>query len=472
MKIPFVKKICFISILSILVSSCTGKGFSNGNSSSIFTEMTKIEDIERIDLEELKNRKFSLALWSGYTNTQYNKINDFINDFNKIFPNIEIIQLDQGNIDDLDYNLRAAVVAKKTPSIAIIEHSYISDYISYNSLENMNSYLLAQNTKFENNDQEDYIKELWLNNSSYSLDNSVYSLPLFNYSNVIYYNSTFINNIDMNKLNWSNDDENSIINVLRDIKNQNKDIIPLYVENPTTLYKLLTYQFNIPYTKLTGTVKGKFLFANNEIVEIIKMVKSWIDEGLLVLGENLNIPVQKNPFVNDIAMAIAPTNYFEKYGLANNLIKSSLIPQANMENKYNEIISDDYIIFKNQPIENKIISWLFYKFITNKDNAIDLSLNCKTLPLRYSTLENENYNGTLSNKEDIKSSTLCLLKEVLKNIKSEPAFVGKRIADKEVGKVLMTVSNNDLSNMSNEQKDKFIKECLSEALKQSSLAQG
>ena len=36
----------------------------------------------------------------------------------------------------------------------------------------------------------------------------------------------------------------------------------------------------------------------------------------------------------------------------------------------------------------------------------------------------------------------------------------------------MTVSNNDLSNMSNEQKDKFIKECLSEALKQSSLAQG
>ena len=100
MKIPFVKKICFISILSILVSSCTGKGFSNENSSSIFTEMTKIEDIERIDLEELKNRKFSLALWSGYTNTQYNKINDFINDFNKIFPNIEIIQLDQGNIDD------------------------------------------------------------------------------------------------------------------------------------------------------------------------------------------------------------------------------------------------------------------------------------------------------------------------------------------------------------------------------------
>ena len=476
MKKPYFAKIFCLSILIILVSSCTGKGFSNGNSSSIFVEMTNKEDIEKIDIDNLKNKEISITIWSASNSKQYNLVNKYINDFKILFPKVNITQLDQGNAEDLDYNLTAAIAAKETPTIAIIDHSYIADYISYNAIEIINPYMDAINTKIENNDRADYISEFWLNGSSFSLDESIYSLPLFNYSNILYYNSTLIKdlNINMDDLNWSNESENSIINIARKIKKTNKSIVPLYIENPISLYKLLTYQSEIPYTKLTGKVDGDFLFTSNEVVSIIQDIKQWIDEGLLVLGKNLNITEGQNPFNDKIAMSIAPNNYYSKYQSSNNVL-ASMIPQVNKDKTYNEIISEDFIIFKKEPIETKIIAWLFYKFITSKENDITTTLSCSTLPLRYSFFESSSYNDAISNESNnnkLKISSLKLYEDLINNIQAEPSFVGKRVSDKEIGKLLMTISNNDFSSLSLKAREEFIKDCLLEAYKQSVLAQG
>lgn len=469
MKAPFLKKICLI-ISFILVSSCTG-GVNNKNSSSTFDDITNIEDIEKIDLEELKNKKISITLWNAFSNNQFNIVNKYINEFKNIYPNVTITQLSKGNMEDLDYSLYAAVTAKKTPTIAILNHSYIPEYIRYGAVEELNSFIEAKNINhFE--DKNDYIKEIFENGTSFSLDGKMYSLPLFNYSNVLFFNKIYLENstIDINNLSWLENNSNSIINLARIIKEKNNAIIPLYVESPEILYKVLSMQFNIPYTKLNGTAEGKFLYTSLEAIELIKKIKDWIDEGLLVIGDDLKLSSNENPLTK-VAMAIAPSNYYPKYELANGNTSVALIPQEDRNNLFNEIISDDFIIFEKEPIENKIMAYLFYKYITNRENCIDYSLYCDSMPIKYSAYSSDEFQKNLSIK-DLEKKLISLYQDIYSSLLPMPTFVGSRTSDKEIRDLLITISNNDFSSLSSKEIDEFIKKSLMKAYNASIMAQG
>lgn len=440
----------------ILVSSITGCNNTN-NASSNFINDTNIQDLENINIEELKKEKISITVWNTLGGTSYDLMADYIKKFEIIYPNFSINQVTQGNDSDLDYNLTAAIPAKTTPTMAIIDHLYIADYISYNAIENMSPYFEVNS--LNNDEDNDFLSNLLESGTSFSLTNDIYSLPFLNYSNVLYYNESILTDSMISSLNkqltWE-DDENSLISIAKKIKENNDEVIPLYIDSYDSLYILLSHQYNVPYVSLVDTAKGHIDFANNAAIDLVKKVKEWVDKELVSIGDSAKGIDSKNPFDSNVAMAIAPTNKYLNYS-SNNKVRATLIPQQNKNYLFNEILGQDAIIFKVSPIKEKIVAWLFYKFITNSENSLELSLNKGCIPLKNSSYNLDFYKNKIENNNNhLEQDILTLYQNLVLSMKQLPSFVGSLTAKEQVGLLLKVVCIKDFSTLSNEEINDYL----------------
>jgi len=443
-----------ISILTlILVSSITG--CENKNASSNFNKDAEINYLENINIDELKKEKIEITVWNTLGGTSYNLMDKYIKDFEKIYPNFSVNQVTQGKDADLDYILTAAIPAQSTPTMAFIDHMYIPEYISYNAIEKLNPYFKLEKI---DNIENDFLPSLLNSGSSFSLENDIFSVPFLNYTNVLYYNEKIITDISfesLNNLTW-NESDYSLISIARKLKEKNEDVIPIYVESYESLYILLSYQFNIPYTKLVGKVKGQINFANDKSLDMVKVVKEWVDEGLIIIGEDSSKIDYKNPFNSNVAFVIAPSNRYKNYSINNN-VRVTLIPQQNQNYLFNEILGQEAIIFKISPIKEKIVAWLFYKYITNSKNSLELSLNNGCIPIKQSSYNLDLYNDLLrSNNNHLEQDILNLYNDLTLTIKQVPSFVGSITVKEQIGLLLKVICRKNFKSLSKEQIDEYL----------------
>ncbi len=461
-----------ITILSlILVSSITGCNNQNLASSN-FNKDTNILDLENIDIEQLRQEKISITIWNTLGGISYNLMDNYIKKFEKIYPNFSITQVTQGTDADLDYNLTAAIPAKKTPTMAMIDHQYIADYISYGSIEKMNAYFEVASLNFA--EDNDYLSNLLESGTSFSLTSEIYSLPFLNYSNVLYYNESLLNNsiisLLKNNLKWEGNG-NSLIDIAKKIKEDDETVIPLYVDSYESLYTILSYQYNVPYVSLTNLVKGHIDFANDAAIDLVKKVKEWVDNGWICIGENTVGIDSINPFNKNVAMVIAPTNKYLNYTSSN--IRATLIPQQNSEYVFNEILGQEAIIFKVSPLKEKIVAWLFYKFITNAENSLELTLNKECIPLKSSSYYLDLYKNKIENNDNhLEQDILTLYPNLVSSMKQTPSFVGALTSREQVGLLLKVICLKDFSKYSDEEINKYLYEQFKNAYTVSVIALG
>ena len=471
-----------------------------------------VEESLGVTLEELKNTDITVTFWHTMGATSMEYLNAMITNFNKIYPKITIEHDAQGGYDDIKEKLLTAIPANNTPVMAYAYPDHVAEYIDAGASVRLNAYVNDPVIGFGADDGvstgrqdgvADFVPGFWAEGTAYDNNGSVYSVPFTKSTEAMFVNKTFLiengfvdaqgNPIYPTK--WENEadptDYTAIINLCRAIKKIDSSIVPLGYDSDDNLYITLSKQYGIPYTSLietNGAIKGSIDFAKDiKSVEMVKKVKGWFDEGLIVTKGTLpNNTYTSTKFKNEeLIMSVGSTggtsyNVPEKDSEGNYKFEAEVIPVPQNDAANPSIISQGPSItfFQNKNITKlqKAAAWVFYKYITNTENTAAWSIKTGYEPVRLSAYNSDVYKAHLAKlgtaQETLYTKVANMTVEVTDWYFTSPAFKGSATARQQVGGIITTLCLNDISKMNAEQYDKYVKGLFEIAYTETVLAQG
>ena len=383
----------------------------------------------------------------------------YIAEFNKLYPNIEVISSKIGGYDDVRDQIKTELVPKKHPNLAYCYPDHVALYNLAKAVVTLDNLIdskievtRADGTTeilgFTDEQKNDFIQGYYEEGRQFG-DQLMYTLPFSKSTEVLYYNKTFFdeNNLKV-PTNWDEMEE-----VCKKIKEIDPTSIPLGYDSESNWFITMCEQLNSPYTSATGE---HFLFNNETNRAFVKRFRDWYQKGYLTT-QNLYGSYTSGLFTalepNDEGMLIRSYmsigssagathqrpaadnkgNYPFEVGIAT-------IPQVDAANP--KVISQgpSICIFKKDNPQEVIASWLFVKFlVTNVEFQAEFSMASGYVPVIKSVSENETYKAFIDKADGGKyisalSAKVCLEQE--KAYYTSPAFNGSSEARSQVGQIL------------------------------------
>lgn len=159
------KKICAGALISVLAGSMIACG--NG-------KVTQTQG-------KTSDGKIEVEYWYGLGGKLGNNMESIIDDFNKSQDKYVVKGIAQEDYKTTFKNLQAAIAAKKSPALAILEPDKASILGNKGVLENLNTYTAKDNT-FNEADYLEAFMALGRNNDNF------YGFPIYGTTQIIYYN--------------------------------------------------------------------------------------------------------------------------------------------------------------------------------------------------------------------------------------------------------------------------------------------
>ena len=206
---------------------------------------------------------------------------------------------------------------------------------------------------------------------------------------------------------------------------------PISYDSIDNLFITFAEMMDVPYTagdtdgNGTVTKEEAILFYNpttgaaDETVQMIKMLKGWYDEGLITTSEMLDAKgdgsygcwneytYNQNSFIyiNGSKNALYGSyNTFRGKVLPTPVIDSGMLkdtPVVDNKNADSKAMSQGAnIVFFDKGNEANEAAWLFYKFLTNTENASTVGLQMTSMPVRSSSYETEEFKAATAAKDD------------------------------------------------------------------------
>ena len=206
---------------------------------------------------------------------------------------------------------------------------------------------------------------------------------------------------------------------------------PISYDSIDNLFITFAEMMDVPYTAGDTNKDGKItkdeaiLFYNpttgaaEKTVQMIKMLKGWYDEGLITTSEMLDAKgdgsygcwneytYNQNSFIyiNGSKNALYGSyNTFRGKVLPTPVIDSGMLkdtPVVDNKNADSKAMSQGAnIVFFDKGNEANEAAWLFYKFLTNTENASTVGLQMTSMPVRSSSYETEEFKAATAAKDD------------------------------------------------------------------------
>ncbi len=138
------------------------------------------------------NGKIKVEYWYGLGGKLGKNMDNIINDFNNSQDKYEVKGISQEDYDATFKNLQAAIAAKKTPALVVLEPDKGAILNNKDALADISNYT-AEDSEF-NSDY--YIKSFF---ESCKKDNKLYAFPMFGTTQVLYYNKKEFENAGISK---------------------------------------------------------------------------------------------------------------------------------------------------------------------------------------------------------------------------------------------------------------------------------
>ncbi|MGN0841322.1 MAG: ABC transporter substrate-binding protein [Candidatus Ornithospirochaeta sp.] len=380
-------------------------------------------------------------------------LNLYIEEFNKLYPNITVNASQVGSYDDVRDQISTEITVGSQPNIAYCYPDHVALYNMAgvvatldNLIDSKEEVVRADGTKeilgLTEAQKADFI-EGYYNEGRQFGDGLMYTLPWSKSTEVLYYNKSFF---DANGITvpttWDEMEE-----VCKKIKEIDPECIPLGYDSEGNWFITMTEQLNSPYTSAT---EPHYLFDNEVNRDFVKRFRSWYQKGYLTT-QTLYGAYTSGLFVAESGtrsyMSIGssagathqrPTkdangNYPFEVGIAT-------IPQANTASP--KVISQgpSVCIFNKSNPQEVVASWLFVKYMTTSvDFQAEFSMTSGYVPVLKSVADHPVYKEFVSkaNGGDYISALaakVCLAQQDA--YYTSPAFNGSSTARSQVQELL------------------------------------
>ncbi|AIY80493.1 bacterial extracellular solute-binding family protein [Clostridium botulinum 202F] len=138
------------------------------------------------------NGKIKVEYWYGLGGKLGKNMDNIINDFNNSQDKYEVKGISQEDYDATLKNLQAAIAAKKTPALVVLEPDKGAILNNKDALADISNYT-AEDSDFNS---DNYIKSFF---ESCKKDNKLYAFPMFGTTQVLYYNKKEFENAGISK---------------------------------------------------------------------------------------------------------------------------------------------------------------------------------------------------------------------------------------------------------------------------------
>lgn len=436
-------------LVLLLLVGAVMVAFCGGNSES---GNAKVEGAFEVPEVGYDGSEVTITFYHTIGSTKTHTLDDYIVEFNKLYPNIHVVYESVGGYDDLRDQISTQITVGNQPNIAYCYPDHVALYnlagavATLDNLINSDIVITRADGTTETlgltaEQQADFI-EGYYNEGRQFGDGLMYTMPFSKSTEVLYYNKTFFdaNGIEV-PTTWE-----ELEAVCAKIKEIDPTSIPLGYDSESNWFINMCEQYNSPYTSATG---DHYLFNNETNREFIKLFRSWYEKGYLTtqklygaytsglftsttnpksymsIGSSAGATYQRPAKVDGA--------YPFEVGIAS-------IPQVSQDNR--KVISQgpSLVIFDKANAQEVVASWLFVKYLTTSvDFQAAFSMDSGYVPVIKSVMENAVYADFIANADGYDNIAALSAKACLEQedaYYTSPAFNGSSTARDQVGALL------------------------------------
>jgi len=379
-------------------------------------------------------------------------LDNYIVEFNKLYPNITIVHEQVGGYDDVRDQISTQITVGSQPNIAYCYPDHVALYNLADAVATLDELINSQIT-VERADgtteilgltpeqQADFIEGYYQEGQQFG-DGLMYTLPMSKSTEVLYYNKTFF---DANKIpvptTWA-----ELEQTCAQIKAIDPEAIPLGYDSEANWFITMCEQYKSPYTSATG---DHFLFNNDQNRAFVKMFNEWYQKGYVTTQtlyggytSGLFVATEGTRSYMSIGSSAGATHQRPK--MVDNAypfeVGITTIPQVDASNA--KVISQGpsvCISDKENPPDG-IASWLFVKYLTTTvEFQAEFGMASGYVPVLKSVAENPVYAEFLASADGGNYITALAAKVCLDQqdaYYTSPAFNGSSVARDQVGALM------------------------------------
>jgi len=406
-------------------------------------------------------------------------LNLYIEEFNKLYPNIHVESTAVGGYDDVRDQISTEITVGNQPNIAYCYPDHVALYNLAKAVTTLDSLIdstvtvtradgTTETLGLTQAQKDDFIAGYYNEGKQFG-DGAMYTMPLSKSTEVLYYNKTFF---DANGLTvpttWD-----ELADVAAKIKAIDPESIPLGYDSEANWFINMCEQYKSPYTSAKG---DHYLFDNDTNRAFVKQFRDWYNKGYLTT-QTLYGAYTSGLFVNQTGtksyMSIGssagatyqrPAKVDGAYPFE---VGIAPIPQVDANNK--KVISQgpSVCIFQKSNPQEVVASWLFVKYLTTTvEFQAEFSMASGYVPVLKSVATHPVYADFIANADGgdsiaALSAKVCLEQESY--YYTSPAFNGSSTARDQVGtllsKCLTAADGGDVDKMIKKAFEEAVEEC-------------
>ena len=404
----------------------------------------------------------------------------YIEEFNKIYPNIHVETTAIGSYDDVRDQIGTEIPVGNQPNIAYCYPDHVAMYNLAGAVQTLDAYInstsevpRADGSKevlgLTAEQKADFI-EGYYNEGRQFGDGLMYTMPFSKSTEVLYYNKTFF---DANGLavpkTWD-----ELKEVCAKIIEIDPNSVPLGYDSEANWFITMTEQYGSPYTSATG---DHYLFNNDTNKAFVKMFHDWYHAGYLTTQTLYGAytsglftstdTIKSYMSIGSSAGAVyqRPAKVDDKYPFE---VGIASIPQVDPAKP--KVISQgpSVCIFKKANEQETLASWLFVKYLTTSvDFQAEFSMASGYVPVLKSVASNPAYAEFVGKADggdfvSALSAKVCLEQE--NAYYTSPAFNGSSKARDQVGALMtkcLADESSDIDTVITKAFEDAIAECVS-----------
>ena len=496
-----VTSILLVAVMLLNVISMASCNNPSGNVDDIIDNIDK--EIAKIGWQVPENgydgSAVTITFWHTMSATKLQPTLDlYIQEFNKLYPNITVEHSSPGSYDDVLDQVKTAMTAGNEPHIAYCYPDHVATYNNAKKvvpLDNLiNSTIpvtdaLGNTTVLGLSDAQkaDFIPGYYAEGAVFDQAGTMYTLPMSKSTEALYYDKTFFAEHGLQvPTTWEEMEE-----VCKKIKEIDPNSIPLGYDSEANWFITMCMQSGGPdlYTKLDEN-KDYFKFDNEVTREFVKKFRTWYELGY-VTTEELYGSYTSGLFTNTALVDVKGTpddtsddvkqrcymvigstggaSYQQPPTDGNGapLFETAMttIPQVNPEKP--QVISQgpSLCIFKKSNPQEVVASWLFVEYLTtNPGFQAAFSMASGYAPVIQSVQNDTQYQQWLGAANGYNNLTAMSVKLALSQADAyyvSPAFNGSSAAREQVGEIMKNVLGSDRTDV-----DKLIDEEFKKAMEE------
>jgi len=425
----------------------------------------------------------TITLWHAMGEANQALLQKYANSFQLLYPNVTVvIPAGVGNYDTLKNNMINAITGDAMPNMVQSYPDHVAEYLNGNAVLNLNPYINSAAWGLNGADALSDIIESYLDeNSQYDASGTFYSLPFNKSTEVMIYNKTAFDALDLEEPETWQDviaaapalkaygdaiaeakvraanvgmSETDLAPLIAAAKNL---IVPAAYDSTGNAFITFTRQFGGAYTSINfSTFQGQYLWNDNaNTTAAMQFLKDHND--VITLPEYWDQQYASTPFVNQQTFVTIGSSAGVRYNVpaidpttSQPLFEIAVgpVPYNGLQPDNKAVIQQgtNIALLKTGTAQDQLASWLFLKHIINTENTTDWAMATGYLPVRTSAYTGATYqtflNSPTANQLYISMAANAAYKQS-GYMFYDPAFIGSSRARVQVGLALERIMLGD-----------------------------